>query len=66
MRYQVIQRMDYIAELLRERGVINRSDLHNKFGISTPQASHDLKQFMELHPGQMEYDFQKRQYRVTK
>lgn len=48
--------MDWIGETLRVFGYINREHLIRKFGLSTPQASHDLQQFQKLNPGTMEYD----------
>jgi len=55
-------RMEWIAETLRVFGSINRGHIERKFGISTPQASADLKQFADLNPGVMRYDTRKKRY----
>ncbi len=49
-------------ETLRVFGFINRAHLMRKFGVSEPQASHDLQTFMRLNPGAMAYNQSKRQY----
>lgn len=43
-------RQEWIEETLRVFGFINRKHLMIKFGISTPQASLDLKKYQEAHP----------------
>lgn len=50
------QRMNFVAELLRRTGFINRKHLAAKFGISIPQASADLATFMRLNPGALIYN----------
>ncbi len=54
--------MDWIAETLRVFGFINREHIERKFGVSTPQASLDLRQFQRLHPGAMTYDASVKRY----
>jgi hypothetical protein len=56
------QRMEWIGESLRVFGFINREHIERKFGISTPQASHDLRDFQRLHPGAMTYDASAKRY----
>jgi len=48
--------------MLRVYGFINREHLRRKFGISTPQASHDLQAFRRTHPGAMRYDLTRKAY----
>jgi hypothetical protein len=55
-------RMDWIAEMLQVYGFINRQHLERKFGISTPQASHDLQAFQRTRIGEMEYDTSSKRY----
>lgn len=62
MRWFVQQRMDWIAETLRVFGFINREHLERKFGISTPQASHDLNVFQREHPQAMTYNKSAKRY----
>lgn len=46
----------WIAEMLNVYGFINREHLQRKFGISVPQASHDLQTFQRENGGAMRYD----------
>lgn len=50
------RRMDFIDWCLAYNGQVRRSDLMRVFGISTPQASGDLQEFMRLYPTAMKYD----------
>lgn len=58
-------RLKFIEFRLYWEGRINRGDLQNHFGISTPQASLDLKAYAELAPGNFEYDKQRKAYFAT-
>jgi len=55
--------MEWIAETLRVFGYINRKHLELKFGLSTPQASHDLNLYQKLYPNTVEYDLTAKQYK---
>lgn len=57
------QRQEWIAETLRVFGYINREHIERKFGVSTPQASTDLRAFQVLNPGVMVYDTRHKCYR---
>lgn len=50
------QRQEWIAEMLRIYGFINREHLMKKFEISTPQASYDLRDFQIRNPGVVIYN----------
>jgi len=54
--------MEWIAETLRVFGFINREHIQRKFGVSTPQASIDLKNFQRLHPDACEYNLQSKRF----
>lgn len=56
------KRIEWIHESVRIFGFINRKHIMNKFGVSSAQASHDLKQTMRLHPNLMQYDLSKKTY----
>lgn len=58
----VRQRLEWIYETLRVFGFINREHLERKFGISTPQASADIKAFMRAHPALISYDMNAKRY----
>lgn len=58
-------RQEWIAETLRVFGFINRVHLERKFGISTPQASLDLRRFMTEKPGVMVHNKTTRCYEAV-
>lgn len=62
MRWCERQRQEWIEETLRVFGFINREHLERKFGLSTPQASHDLAAFRRAHPTAMTYDVSTKRY----
>jgi predicted DNA-binding transcriptional regulator YafY len=43
---------------------INRLDLVERFGVSPNQATHDLKRFLDAHPGALDYDASAKTYRA--
>lgn len=56
------QRQTWIGEMLTIYGFINRDHLQRKFGISQPQASHDLQRFVREHPTAIRYDVSRKCY----
>lgn len=56
------RRLEFIDFRLRWDGRINRSDLIDFFGISTPQASLDIARYVELAPENLIYDRSARVY----
>lgn len=58
-------RQEWIAEAVQIFGYINRAHIERKFGISTPQASHDLRAFQAANPGLISYDARARYYTRT-
>ena len=56
------KRIEWIHESVRIFGFINREHIMKKFGISLPQASHDLKKVMQFHPHLMTYDTARKCY----
>jgi hypothetical protein len=63
LSYAIEQRMRFIDFLLARYGTIQRSAIMDYFGMSEPQASKDLGQYMELAPGNMAYDLRAKTYR---
>ena len=61
-RWYKNHRMEWIAEMLRVYGFINREHIQRKFGLSTPQASKDLNDFKKTHPGAAEYNLSAKRY----
>lgn len=66
MRWAQKQRAEFIANHLRKHGAINRRDLIGKFGISTPQASIDLRNYMAANPTAVRYDLTRKAYVIVK
>ena len=56
LRWGVERRLEFVDFRLCWDGRINRSDLTEQFGISTPQASADLARYQELAPTNVYYD----------
>ena len=56
------RRQEWIAETVRVFGFINREHIVKKFGVSTPQASMDLRTFQSSNPGAITYDKSGKRY----
>jgi len=65
LRWGIERRLEFIDFRLFWEGRINRSDLTDRFGISTPQASADLARYQELAPANLAYDPSLRCYLAT-
>lgn len=61
-RWYAQHRQEWIAETVRVFGFINREHIERKFGISTPQASLDLRAFQEKNPATLEYNTATKRY----
>lgn len=53
LRWGIERRLEFIDFRLFWEGRINRSDLTDQFGISTPQASADLARYQEMAPSNL-------------
>lgn len=65
MPYAKAQRMRMIDFLLAHYGTLNREALCDFFGISTPQASHDITDYKLLAPKNISYSASEKAYRRT-
>ena len=65
MRWAKRQRLDFIAERLKEPGFINRSDLMQAFEVGRAQAAVDLADFQRLNPGAMTYNTRSKRYEAA-
>lgn len=65
LRWGIEQRLEFIEFRLLWEGRLNRQDLMEFFGISTPQASSDMKRYMESAPGNTFYDKSLKTYVAT-
>jgi hypothetical protein len=54
--------MRFIDFLVHQYGYVNRSSLTDYYGISTPQASADIKGYMAMAPGNIYYDGNNKAY----
>lgn len=61
-RWSVEKRLEFIDFHLYWEGQINRSDIMERFDVSVPQASKDLKQYQEAAPKNLDYDHRKKKY----
>ncbi len=65
LRWGTEQRLEFIEFRLFWDGWVNRSDITERFGVSTPQASADLTQYRELAPENIRYDASGKRYLLT-
>jgi len=66
MRWGVQQRLEYIEFKLYWEGKINRKDIMDTFNVSVPQASSDIRKYLEAAPDNMYYDKKNKYYLPTK
>lgn len=59
------KRLEFIDFRLRWDGRLNRGDISDFFGISTPQASLDIARYLEMAPDNAWYDRSERSYIAT-
>lgn len=59
------QRYGFLEQRLYWEGAISRSDLIGRFGISAPQASEDVANYMALAPGNVEFDRSRKMFVAT-
>lgn len=64
-RWYAQHRQDWIAEMLRIYGFINQKHLMRKFGVSAPQASHDLNVYRRENPGTITYNLTTKRYEAV-
>ena len=65
MTWGAERRLQFIDFRLRWEGRLNRTDLTEHFGLSTPQASLDIARYTELAPANLTYDRSSRTYAAT-
>ncbi|WP_411826317.1 helix-turn-helix transcriptional regulator [Luteolibacter sp. AS25] len=56
------ERLLFIERLAWWKGVVNRADLRNVFGISAAQASADLQGYQEMNPTALVYNVRRKRY----
>lgn len=60
------RRQWFISDLLAERGYFNRSDICNAFGVSVPQASLDIRRWLDSNPSAATYNMTSKRYEVKR
>ena len=65
LRWSIERRLKFIDFRVFWEGRINRSDLTDQFGISTPQASADLARYQEFAPANLIYVPSLKRYLAT-
>lgn len=66
MNYAEKQRLRLIDFLLDRYGTVRRSAIMDYYGVSQPQASADIKKYIELAPANIEYNKSLKTYVKTK
>lgn len=61
-RWFTTHRQEFIRDQLKTFGQIRRDDICKKFQVSTPQASADIRLFIEEHPNALYYDGKAKMY----
>ena len=62
VRWSAEQRLAFIEFRVFWDGGVNRGDIMDRFGVSTPQASSDLTTYRTLAPQNLEYDASAKRY----
>lgn len=65
LRWGIVRRFELIEWRAYWHGRVNRSDLEERFGVSTPQASVDLRSYQEAVPDNIVYDPTEKAYIPT-
>jgi hypothetical protein len=63
--WAAMERLRFIESCAWWKGVVNRQDLVNLFGVSMAQASSDLQRYLELNPGAFVYNLRQKRYEAT-
>lgn len=62
MKWGALQRLEFIEYRLFWEGRINRKDIIERFNVSIPQASTDIKNYKHEAPGNMRYNKRTKHY----
>lgn len=61
-QYAIEQRLRLIDFLLAHYGTLNRAAVMDYFGVSMPQASTDIQEYLQLAPANAVYDPRRKTY----
>jgi hypothetical protein len=65
MKYAIEQRLRLIDFLVANYGHIRRAMIMDYFGVSMPQASMDIQEYIKLAPHNLQYDKSNKVYIKT-
>jgi hypothetical protein len=65
MNWFVEHRITWIKESFEIFGAVRREHVQKKFGISTAQASHDLREVQKRWPQLVKYDLSEKIYKLN-
>lgn len=63
-RWSTAKRQEWIMETVHIFKFINREHIMLKFGVSTPQASKDLNDFIKCYPNLLDYNKSSKRYEL--
>lgn len=63
--WAAMERLRFIETCAWWKGLVNRQDLADLFGISMAQASSDLQRYLEMNPGAFVYNLREKRYEAT-
>jgi hypothetical protein len=63
--WAAMERLRFIEACAWWKGLVNRQDLVNLFGVSMAQASSDLQRYLELNSGAFVYNLRGKRYEAT-
>lgn len=59
------ERLGYIETCAWWKGIVNRNDLTNLYGVSMAQASSDMQRYLDLNPSSMNYNLRLKRYEAV-
>lgn len=64
-QWAALERLRFIERSAWWRGMVNRNDLQQVYGVSQAQASADLQKYLELNPTALNYSLKRKRYEGT-
>lgn len=65
-RWSAQERLAHVERVIYWRGWVRRADICDRFGVSLPQASADIAEYMRRNPSALRYDPSGKRYEATK
>ena len=61
-QWAAMERLRFIERAAWWRGVVQRQDVSDVFGIGPAQVSSDFQKYLELNPGSLAYSLNRKRY----